>query len=394
MERRTVYGADWERARTLLPFEIEDVARDSKALVRRRQISSGEMLLRVLLTYASSGGTFEKTVSWLKDQGWACMTPAALFFRLRGSALFLSRVLALMLRSDPGPSLSGFRLKIVDATSLSGPGSNGTDYRVHVMYNPKTGQPYTVEVTSALEGESFSRYSFEPGDLILADRGYSRARGIHHVLNQNANVLVRLHSNAIRVLEQDQTLINWSCREALVPEVGAYEFWARMPVPPPKARNNWRTRDAIAWHDVRFVGARNNIGEVVWLLTNLDTAQLGNEEALSLYRQRWQIELFFKRLKSLVDLDELPSRDPTTVVPWILLKLISALLAMNLTSEVFSPWGYLPRAVEQPLEKVQRRAHKTPSSPPRERSSHHRQPSRARQTKTKEATLPTLALEA
>lgn len=393
METRTVYGADWQRARTLLPMEVEDLARQTNALSRRRQISSGEMLLRVLLAYSGSGWTFEKTVAWLRSQGWASMTPAALFFRLRNSTEFLSRTLALMLESEHGPKLSGFRLKIVDASSLSEPGSKGTDYRVHVLYNPQTGHPASVEVSDASAGESFSRYAFQAGDLILADRGYSRAPGIHHLLSQHAHTLVRLHPNGIRLLHTDESYIDWTLQAALVPEVGAFSFWARMPVPPEGARNNWRTSSSIAWHDVRIIGARNNKGEVVWLLTDLGADHLSEDCALNLYRQRWQIELFFKRLKSLVDLNELPSRDPTTAIPWIMLKLICALLAMKLTSEVFSPWGYLPKPVDEPLEAGQRRNVRATTGSRREGLSGPLT-STLTSPKRKEAPTPVLTLEA
>jgi hypothetical protein len=71
----------------------------------------------------------------------------------------------------------------------------------------------------------------------------------------------------------------------------------------------------------------------------LTSEELSVEEARSLYSARWQIELFFKRLKSLLDLDELPTRDGPTARPWIWAKLVLAALAVVMTDERFSPWG-------------------------------------------------------
>jgi hypothetical protein len=299
-----------------------------------------------------------------------------------------------MLQSGSRSAPSPFKLRIVDATSLSGPGATTTDFRLHVIYDPAKGGPCNIHITSVTEGETFLHHSFEPDDLVVADRGYSRCLGIYHLLKQKANILIRLQPSGIRLLEKDETRIDWASKEALVPEVGSYDFWVRMPVAPPGAKNYWRTYNAVAWCDVRIIGARNNVGEVIWLLTNLGSTRLSNEQALEIYRQRWQIELFFKRLKSLADLNELPSRDPTTAIPWILLKLISAVLAMNLTSEVFSPWGYRTAQMEEPLEALQRRPLIAQTSPCRKCKARSTGPKKQTQISTTQTTLPVFALEA
>jgi len=53
----------------------------------------------------------------------------------------------------------------------------------------------------------------------------------------------------------------------------------------------------------------------VWLITDLSRDELPTDSARELYSQRWQIELYFKRLKSILDLDELPTRDGPSTRP-------------------------------------------------------------------------------
>jgi IS4 transposase len=50
------------------------------------------------------------------------------------------------------------------------------------------------------------------------------------------------------------------------------------------------------------------------------------EEVVRLYRLRWQIELAFKRLKSLGGFDTLQASDPRLARSWLLAHLIGAVL--------------------------------------------------------------------
>jgi hypothetical protein len=85
---------------------------------------------------------------------------------------------------------------------------------------------------------------------------------------------------------------------------------------------------------------------VIWVVTTLPVQQMPAIGILGLYRVRWQIELLFKRLKSLLHLDSLPSREGPTAKSWILSRLIAAALAQKLVqpSGPLSPWGYELRA--------------------------------------------------
>jgi hypothetical protein len=63
---------------------------------------------------------------------------------------------------------------------------------------------------------------------------------------------------------------------------------------------------------------------------------------LELYRARWQVELAFKRLKSLLALSRLKKHDPDSARAWIVAKRVLALLIEEMpgAAEHFSPWGY------------------------------------------------------
>jgi hypothetical protein len=67
------------------------------------------------------------------------------------------------------------------------------------------------------------------------------------------------------------------------------------------------------------------------------------ETILEWYRVRWQIELSFKRLKSLAQLGHLPKYDAKSARAWLYGKLFVALLTQKLVrvGRELSPWGYI-----------------------------------------------------
>ena len=80
----------------------------------------------------------------------------------------------------------------------------------------------------------------------------------------------------------------------------------------------------------------------IFVFTTLPASALSAVQALELYRGRWQIELVFKRLKSILSLGYLRKVDPDSARSWLEGKLFVAMLieALLAQAESFFPWGY------------------------------------------------------
>ena len=78
------------------------------------------------------------------------------------------------------------------------------------------------------------------------------------------------------------------------------------------------------------------------VFTTLPAEQFSSQEILEWYRVRWQIELTFKRMKSLAQIGRLPKHDAQSARAWLFGKLLVALLCQKLMrlGRDISPWGY------------------------------------------------------
>jgi hypothetical protein len=350
METLPLHSEQWDYVRTLLPVDLEQSAKSLNALVRCRNVPDAEALMRMALAYALSDLSLKDVAAWATAMNLAEITGPSLFYRLREAEAWLAHVLAQTLAAQACASPMKWPIRVVDATVINGPGPVAVQWRAHVLVEPATGGFRAVELTGSEGGEKLARHAVRAGEVILGDRAYATARGVHAVRQAEAHVLVRLNPVTLRMCDENKERIHLEKREGEVPKVGGIEFNILIPVPPKPTKSHriWKSIKAIAWISARVIAGRTRDGEVIWVLTTVPQEQLSTTSALELYRFRWQIELLFKRLKSLLHLDTLPSRQGPTAKSWMLARLLAAALAQQLVqpSGPLSPWGYELRPQE------------------------------------------------
>ena len=89
--------------------------------------------------------------------------------------------------------------------------------------------------------------------------------------------------------------------------------------------------------------------EYILIFTTLPAEQYSGEFVLQTYRLRWQIEIFFKRLKSILDVGHLPKYDPECAKAYLCGKIFVALLieAIIHSADDFFPCGNGPSGIPQ-----------------------------------------------
>lgn len=367
-ERFEGLSEDWEVIERVLPEGWQEAARRTGALRRTRGFKDAAALLRVLLIHLVDGCSLRETAVRADAGGLAKVSDVALLGRLRGCGEWFRWMVEQMswrLSSTTQEVLPDKRVRLVDASVVCEPGATGSTWRIHYMIDLSTLACEQLHVTLPDEGETLTRFDVRAGDVVMADRGLAHRRGIRHVVGHGGDVIVR--SNMVSVPLQDDK----GRDVALLPRlrrlaVGQARAWpvfmhdehgtiALRACAVKKSAE--QTRKAQA--KLREVAARKGrtlqpetletAGYVVVLTTLPDVPA---QHILELYRHRWQIELAFKRLKSLLQLGHLKKTDPVGAKAWLQGKLFVATLIETLivVGERFSPWGYfLPEERRPPL---------------------------------------------
>ena len=335
-------------------IDLEATARTSGALVRRRGIRSAETLLRLALAYGPGSLSLRAAAAWAGVSGMASLSDTTLMNRLRRAAGWLGEVAgALLCRAAaapqvPGP-LPGRRLRIADASTVTGPGG-GTKWRLHASCDPVAGRFTGIELTDDRGAESFGRTAWQAGEVALGDRCYARPPALRRLLAAGTDFIVRTGWTRLRLLEADGAPVAWEEIFASLAVGGVTEravsvdysgngarsrgkaaFPVRLVVlrlaPQAAARaakaqhrrqNRCRSHRPLQSLTVQATG-------YLMLVTSLPT-EVPAKDVLEAYRLRWQVELAFERLKSLLGTGRLPVRSEALARSWLFAHLIMALL--------------------------------------------------------------------
>ena len=345
----------WPAVLARLPatFDLNATAKQYRALVRRRGVPDAASLLRLALGYGAYGMSLRVAAGWAEVAAVAALSDVALLKRLRGAADWLGALLDALLASRLRlPSGLARPLRLVDASTISGPQSRGVDWRLHVGYEPERACFTAIELTDATGGESLKRQRVVPGAIYVGDRGYAHAGGLRHVRHGGGDFVVRIGWRQLKLRQPDGQPFNLlGCLAAAhgdlleVPVLvldGQEPAFAGLPCrliarrkPPAQAAAARQRLIKQAREDTGKPPSAGSLAAAEWLilLSSLPDSETA-ERVLEIYRLRWQIELAFKRLKSLGHLDRLPAKDKKLARSWLYANLIAALLLDHLAQDL------------------------------------------------------------
>ena len=295
-------------------LDLEESARVHKALRRRRGVRTAADLLHLSLLYGPGGLSLRAAASFATEAGIADLCDVSLLDRLRNSNEYLADVLDHLMADSRGdaPADGQLQLSLVDGSTVSLPGSGGSDWRLHARYEPARGRFTDLTITQARTAEALCCVSVRPGDVLVQDRGYARVRNFAHARANGADFITRIGWRSVRLFDMQGLTFDLF---TVLPDSGAAvvehpvqvghgrdRVAARLIIarkPPETVRHQHkRLRRKASRNRTKTDPRTLRAAGFMMLLTSLSPVQASANEVIRLYRMRWQVELAFKRLKA------------------------------------------------------------------------------------------------
>jgi hypothetical protein len=372
--------ADWSLIELQLPTGWRELGAEM-GLVKPRPAHIGQKItdisiaLRLVLHYVAQRGSQRATIAAASAAGLVTISQVALHKWMLKIGDYLETLVTRTV--EPGQYTSdrwgGYLLVVADATTVERPGATGTTARIHYGLTLADLRPRFIRITDAKVGETMRNFDPEPGELWIVDRGYANPPSIESVVDRRSDIIVRrnrsslpvfdVHGQRIDVLDLlGSTTARGHARErkVYVRTVAGRMFavrlcWMRLGTADAARARAHALRDGA--HEAEELDA----AEFIVLVTTVSKERLDVDQILALYRARWQVELDFKRDKSIGQLDTLPSLLPETIRAWLCAKVLLGLIARRLASQQVAvpPSGLgfaiLPPATSEAISRGSRR---------------------------------------
>src|ERR1035437_8273128 len=193
MQITETLGDEWPIILDMLPPGLADSPCAMLALQPHPAVGSAGDLLRLALAYGLCDMSLRQTAAWAQVLGLGELSDVAVLNRLRKAAPWLGHLVLAWLQQRGQPTqVPQARVRLVDATVISQPGSRGIDWRVHLGLDLARLTIVSLEVTGPEGGESLRRHPVAPGEIVVADRGYGSREGLASVLDAGGHVVVRI----------------------------------------------------------------------------------------------------------------------------------------------------------------------------------------------------------
>jgi Transposase DDE domain len=387
---------DWRMVERVLPLGWQAKARELGAIQRSTGLSDASVLLRVLLIHLADGAGLRETSVRAKLADLADISDVGILKRLKRCGAWFEWMAQALRQSHapcfapalspalgaiepstarPASMMRSRRLRLVDGTMVSEPGYTGSKWRLHYSVTLPNLACDEVLLTTPKFGETLRRYTVVAGDIFIADRGFANPAGVAHVVDGQADLILRTnlvtlplynregkrfdvltHLRTLQTQQIQQSLADTTANPtaATASEVGdwpvAVKVGKRLIVgrlcavkksaaSTEKGQRRVKRESQRCGSEVR--PETLEAAGYVFVFTTLD-ATYSAKDVLELYRLRWQIELVFKRLKSLLHLGHLKKHDEQAARAWLQGKLLVACMIEKLLvlAEHISPWGF------------------------------------------------------
>lgn len=344
-----------------LPKDYEAECMRQGAIVRKRGVYSPADLMMLAMFHLHNGCSLLEISEVARITKLGSMSDVAFMKRFEKCGNWfraINEVLASECIIDyKKPAwLNGKTVIAVDASDVTEKGRSGRIYRLHFALDIFKMTSVEHKITTNKVGESICNFTLQPGQLVIADRVYANIKGIDYCNKCRSEYIFRLRKNSFTVRNEENEKIDLA---AIFAKLNAGEcadlsafatnldgdkrpvrICAKRKTPEAIEQTKKKLRRKESKNQSVISDETKTFNEYIVVVTNLNSL-VSAEEILETYRLRWQVEIYFKRLKSILNFGELPKRRPDSVIAWLNGKMMIALLIeIVIAKAAFSPKEY------------------------------------------------------
>lgn len=341
----------------LLPSGYEQACFDKKAITRKRTIKNPLDLLRLILFYLSGNKSLIDVSHFALLSGIGKIIDVAFmkrFIQCRDWIKWLTENILpnLIMHYKKPVWLESYQVLAVDASDIVEKGVVKRLRHLHYAVDLFSLTCSQFKITEQSAGESLKNFTLSKGCLVIADRTYGTIKSIGHCLDAGADFILRIRNHAFQLYDgsgQKIILSDWllsvgeKAAECTVYVNGnnkkriSFRLCARK-----------KTKEEIMAEEKRLKRLESKKQKTcsketkfthryMFVITSLP-AEISAEDILSCYRLCWQVELVFKRMKSLMQLGNIPTKTKESGEVWISGKILLSFLTEKYLGDIdFSP---------------------------------------------------------
>lgn len=339
-----------------MPKGYKKACWETKAMDRRRGIQDEDTLLTLCLYYA-----YEKSLIDVQNYALTALaikiSDVGFMKRFQRCNEWIKWINKHIMQEKSAIYEIPERLKdknviAIDASNITSKGAVQQNWKLHYAVNLFSMTTEQFKITTESTGESLKNFELHENDLVLADRIYATITGLERCRNAGADFILRIRNKAFKLYDKNGNEVVLSellkkvkrkCRD-----FNLYYKNSEKGLIPVRFCAARKTKEEMEFErkNLRYKESKKQIKiseetkfahNYFFVVTSLDDS-FSAEEILRLYRLRWQVEMVFKRFKSILNLGSMPTKTAASSEVWLNCKMLIALLIENLMLSVdFSP---------------------------------------------------------
>jgi hypothetical protein len=329
-----------------LPDKWEETAKETGMFIRPREIKSVMDLMKLVMLYIVNGLSLLEVAVIAKVKGIAEISDVGFMGRFANCNSFFKEILRKLQQKATAAYikpkwLEKYNVKLGDASVAASGGKIRIAHRLHYAINPFEMKSESYKITPEKIGESLTNFEVKAGDLYICDRAYGKPASMNYCRENGGDFIFRIKKDAFNIYSGKRTKMNLIVKLKNLKDGERLDYncyyksgkneYAPIRICAMKKPKNLKDADE-ANGDTAFM---NNFIVVV---TSIKKSEASAVEILELYGIRRQVELYFKRLKSLLSFGDIPTKTPENTETWLHGKLVAAIpLETEVASVDFSP---------------------------------------------------------